>query len=99
MKSVKSVIWHLEPRVSASPYAHARVLLQNFVGDYLRLIFNQDTPKIERGKKTEIERGKKTEIERGKKKKRITDFTDFTDFTDLGDGRFGLIPCGLDAIP
>ena len=91
MKSVKSVIWHLEPRVSASPYAHARALLQNFVGDYLRLIFNQDTPKIERGKKTEIERGKK--------KKRITDFTDFTDFTDLGAGRFSLIPCGLDAIP
>ena len=91
MKSVKSVIWHLEPRVSASPYAHARVLLQNFVGDYLRLIFNQDTPKIERGTKTEIERGKK--------KKRITDFTDFTDFTDLGAGRFSLIPCGLDAIP
>jgi len=91
MKSVKSVIWHLEPRVSASPYAHARVLLQNFVDDYLRLIFKQDAPKIERGTKTEIERGKK--------KKRITDFTDFTDFTDLGDGRFGLIPCGLDAIP
>jgi hypothetical protein len=91
MKSVKSVIWHLQPRVSASPYAHARVLLQNFVGDYLRLIFNQDTPKIERGKKTEIEREKK--------KKRITDFTDFTDFTDLGAGRFSLIPCGLDAIP
>jgi hypothetical protein len=88
MKSVKSVIWHLEPRVSASPYAHARVLLQNFADNYLRLIFKQDTPKIERGTKTEIERGKK--------KKRITDFTDFT---DLGAGRFGLIPCGLDAIP
>ena len=91
MKSVKSVIWQLEPRVSASPYAHARVLLQNFADDYLRLIFKQDTPKIERGTKTEIERGKK--------KKRITDFTDFTDFTDLGAGRFGLIPYGLDAIP
>jgi hypothetical protein len=61
MKSVKSVIWHLEPRVSASPYAHARVLLQNFADDYLRLIFKQDTPKIERGNKDRNRTRKKEE--------------------------------------